>query len=103
MDQWQAYTQTAPFTVGNAPQHDTHLREGANKDWDLAVTKIFGSERFKVQFRGEFMNVFNHPIYGGWGYGGSSISTCIDCGDLGTVYGTRNDPRNIQFSLKAMF
>jgi len=48
--------------------------------------------------------VFNYPIYGGWGYGsGGNISTCIDCGDLGTVYGTRNDPRNIQFSLRAMF
>lgn len=98
-----AYTEASPYSLGNAPQHDTHLREGANKDWDLAVMKNFGSERFKVQFRGEFLNVFNHPIYGGWGYGGSAISTCIDCGDLGTVYGTRNDPRNIQFSLKAMF
>ncbi len=98
-----AYTETAPYTIGNAPQHDTHLREAATKNWDLSVAKNFGSERFKVQFRGEFLNVFNHPIYGGWGYGGSNISTCVNCGDLGTVYDTRNDPRNIQFSLRASF
>jgi hypothetical protein len=105
-DNWinaSAFERAAPFTLGNSPQHDTRLREAATKNWDLAVAKNFGTERFKVQFRGEFLNVFNHPIYGGWGYGGSSISTCVNCGDLGTVYGTRNDPRNIQFSLKAMF
>jgi hypothetical protein len=104
--QWidgSAYVEAAPFTIGNAPQHSTQLREAATKNWDLGIMKNFGSERFKVQFRGDFLNVFNHPIYGGWGYGGSNISTCIDCGDLGTVYNTRNDPRNIQFSLKAMF
>jgi hypothetical protein len=83
----------------------TQLREGATKNWDLSVAKNFAiNERVQLQFRGEFLNVFNLPIYGGWGYGsGGNISTCIDCGDLGTVYGTRNDPRNIQFSLRAMF
>jgi hypothetical protein len=98
-----AYAEAAPFTIGNAPQHDTRVREAATKNWDLAVAKNFGTERFKVQFRGEFLNVFNHPIYGGWGYGSSNISTCIDCGDLGTVYNTRNDSRNVQLSLKAIF
>lgn len=105
-DQWinpSAYEEAAPYTIGNAPQHDTHVREAATKNWDLSVAKNFGTERFRLQFRGEFLNVFNHPVYGGWGYGSSNISTCIDCGDLGTVYATRNDPRNIQFSLRAMF
>jgi hypothetical protein len=98
-----AYTETAPFTIGNAPQHDTRVREAATKNWDLSVAKNFGSERFKLQFRGEFLNVFNHPIYGGWGYGGANISTCAACGDIGTVYDVRNDPRNIQLSLRASF
>jgi len=70
---------------------------------DFAVAKYFGPERFRAQFRAEFLNAFNHPIYGGEFFGGSNIGNCIDCGNVGTVYGTRNDPRNIQLSLKLMF
>jgi hypothetical protein len=98
--------QPGDFELGNMPSRITRLREGATKNVDLSVAKGFNvTERFKTQFRAEFLNAFNHPIYGGRLYGGwgSNIALCIDCGDLGTVYGTRNDPRNIQFSLKLMF
>jgi hypothetical protein len=82
----------------------TQLREAPIQNLDFAVAKGFDvSERFRAQFRAEFLNAFNHPIYGGEYGGWSAISTCLDCGDLGTVYGTRNDPRNIQLSLKLMF
>ena len=27
----------------------------------------------------------------------------MDCGQFGTVYGTRNNPRNVQLGLKAEF
>jgi hypothetical protein len=69
------------------------------------VAKTFGPERFKAQFRAEFLNAFNHPSYGGLFFGGfnSNIDLCIDCGNLGQVYGARNDPRNIQLSLRLMF
>ncbi|HKR83601.1 MAG TPA: TonB-dependent receptor [Terriglobales bacterium] len=101
-----AFAQPGDFELGNMPSRITQLREGATKNVDLSVAKGFNvTERFKAQFRAEFLNAFNHPIYGGTFYGGwgSNIALCIDCGDLGTVYGTRNDPRNIQFSLKLMF
>jgi hypothetical protein len=99
-----AFEAPAPYTYGNEPQHMTQLREAATKNLDIAVAKNFGPERFRVQFRGEFLNVFNHPIYGGQYYGGSSsIGNCIDCGNLGVVTGVRNDPRNIQLSLRLMF
>ena len=88
----------------------TQLREGATKNVDLAVAKYFGPEKFRAQFRAEFLNLFNHPSYGGEFYGNywgsSNIANCLDCGPdypLGQVRGTRNDPRNIQFSLKLMF
>lgn len=55
-----------------------------------------------AQFRAEFLNAFNHPIYGGAWFGGG-IANCLDCGNFGKVYSTRNDPRNIQLSLKLMF
>jgi carboxypeptidase family protein/TonB-dependent receptor-like protein len=100
-----AFTQPADFTLGNMPSRVTQLREGATKNVDFGVAKTFGPERFKAQFRAEFLNAFNHPIYGGTAFGGwgSNVDLCIDCGNLGTVYGTRNDPRNIQLSLRLMF
>lgn len=88
------------FAIGNSPIKQATLREAPTENWDLAVAKGFGPERFRVQFRGEFLNVFNHPIFGG----NYNFNECLTCGGtFGQVYGTRNDPRNIQFSLKAVF
>jgi hypothetical protein len=100
-----AFVEPGDFELGDMPSHMTELREGATQNFDFGVAKNFGPERFKVQFRADFLNLFNHPSYGGTFYGGwgSNIDLCIDCGNLGTVYGTRNDLRNIQLSLKLMF
>lgn len=101
-----AFAQPGDFSLGYAPSRMTQLREGATKNLDLGVAKNFDiTERFRTQFRADFLNAFNHPSYGGIFYGGwgSNIDLCIDCGNLGTVYGTRNDSRNIQLSLKLMF
>jgi Carboxypeptidase regulatory-like domain len=91
--------QPFPFSNGNEPQRLTQVREAATKNLDLGIAKEFGPERVRTQLRGDFLNVFNHPVYGG----SYNIGDCIDCGDLGQVYGTRNDPRNIQVSLKVSF
>ena len=94
---------------GNEPARMTQIREGATKNLDFAVAKGFKmTERVSTQFRAEFLNALNHPQYGGefYGsyYGSSNITNCLDCGyPFGQVLGTRNDPRNIQFSLKLMF
>ena len=86
--------------LGNSPIRIPAQREAWTKNLDLSVAKFFGPERFKVQFRGEFLNVLNHPIFGG----NYNFNTCLECGGtFGQVYGTRNDPRVIQFSLKASF
>ena len=91
--------QAFSYRYGNEPTHLKSLREAANKNVDLGVAKVFGTERIKTEFRADFLDLFNHPIYGGSG----NISTRIDYGDRGTVYGTRNDPRNIQLSLKVSY
>ncbi len=91
--------QPFPFKYGNEPQRYTDLREAPTKNVDLSLSKTFGPPRIRTQIRADFLNVFNHPIYGG----SYNISNCIDCGDLGTVYGTRNDPRNVQVAAKIMF
>jgi hypothetical protein len=94
---------------GNEPARMTQIREGATKNVDFAVAKGFKvTERVNTQFRAEFLNALNHPQYGGefYGsyYGSSNITNCLDCGyPFGQVIGTRNDPRNIQFSLKISF
>jgi hypothetical protein len=97
---------TDVYRYGNEPARMTQLREAATKNVDFALAKTFDiTERVRTQFRAEFLNAFNHPQYGGEFFGGwgSNVDLCIDCGNLGTVYGTRNDPRNIQLSLKVMF
>ena len=103
-DQWinpNAFASTdGQSRLGNSPIRIPSLREAATKNLDLSVAKSFGPERFRVQFRGDFLNVFNHPIFGG----NYNFNTCLYCGGtFGQVYGTRNDPRNIQFGLKASF
>jgi hypothetical protein len=93
------------LALGDVPSRLSSLREGATKNVDLAVAKVFGTERFKARFGADFLNMFNHPTYGGIYYGGwgSNINLNIDSGQLGKVYGTRNGERNIQLSLKLMF
>lgn len=87
------------FKYGNEPQRYTQLREAATKNLDLSVAKSFGPPRVRTQIRADFLNVFNHPIYGG----SYNIDNCLDCGNFGAVYGTRNDPRNIQLAAKVTF
>jgi hypothetical protein len=97
-DQTNGGCQPFLFRYGNVPAHTNELREANNDNVDLGVSKVFSSERIHTECRGDFLNLFNHPIYGG-----GNISTCVNCGDLGTVYGTRNDPRAIQLSLKISY
>jgi len=87
------------YRYGNEPAHLNSLREAANNNVDLGLAKQFGTERFNTEFRADLLNLFNHPIYGG----SYNISNTINYGDLGKVYGTRNDPRNIQLSLKISY
>jgi hypothetical protein len=91
--------QPFPYQYGNEPQHFNTLREAPTKNIDLGVQKEFQMERVHAEIRGDFLNVFNHPIYGGsW-----NITNHFDWGPVGQVQGTRNDPRNVQLALKLSF
>jgi len=66
------------------------------KNWDLSLMKIFQlSERFKLQFRGEFYNAFNTPAFGTPGSFLGSPSN--------GVIGSAGSPRDLQFGLKLSF
>lgn len=94
------------WTLGNAPQRMTQLRERAARNVDLAIAKNFGGERFQLWLRGEFLNAFNYAQYTLSPFnnypmcvGGANVG-CTDFGDLDS---TENSPRTIQLSLKLAF
>jgi hypothetical protein len=64
--------------------------------WDIGFIKNTSiSERFRVQFRGEFFNAFNHANF-------NSVDNNVDDGTFGALTNTHL-PRNIQLGLKLYF
>jgi hypothetical protein len=91
--------QPFPYQLGNEPRHMSTIREAPTKNLDLGIGKEFGTERIHAEFRGDFLNAFNHPIYGGaW-----NIEENLYASNFGQVYNTRNDPREVQVSLKITY
>lgn len=85
----------APGTIGNAPR-TVCCGPGIN-DWELAFLKITPlSERFKLEFRGEMYNAFNHAQFF------QPDGNITDGSDFGRVKRAR-DPRLVQFALKLTF
>jgi hypothetical protein len=108
----------APGTLGNAGRN-TIIGPGlAVVDFavlkDTRVPRI--SEVFRVQFRAEFFNLFNHPQFGQpniflftQGQAGACTVTGAGCGSLNpqggqiTTLGGNTAARQIQFGLKFLF
>jgi hypothetical protein len=87
----------AMFTVGTAPRRITQLRQNGVHNADIAVLKSFPiREPLKLQFRAEFLNITNTPQF-------SAPNTTVGSNAFGTVTGTWNTPRQIQFSLMLKF
>jgi hypothetical protein len=69
------------------------------------------NERFRLQFRTEIFNIFNHPNFNAPGFGGNGVVAVSGAGDFtsknfGEVGSTRDapyDPRQIQFALKLYY
>jgi hypothetical protein len=103
----QGFVNPAAFAVPTAVDPATGLKLGNfgnNKlrmpatftcDWTLGK-RLYGSERFNVDFRSEFFNLLNHPVFG---FPTSSLSA----GGLFGKSTSATDPRQIQFMLKASF
>ncbi len=72
-------------------------------DVDLSLQKNFPiTESKTIQFRSEFINLFNHPIFNSPG-GGCSGAAGTPCGSgLGLITSSQLE-RNIQFALKFIF
>jgi hypothetical protein len=77
--------------------------------FDFSTFKdIAFSERYKLQFRAEIFNIFNHPNFNAPGFGGNGVvsisgATNFTSGNFGEIGSTRDAPydsRQIQFALK---
>jgi hypothetical protein len=98
-----AFAIPTPGTYGDAGLNS--LRGPDFKDVDFAVVRTFSfTERFKLQFRAEMFDLFNHPnfYFGNQPTGNLTLTN----GSFNQITSTVNGPgnnRDIQFALKLMF
>jgi len=82
------------------------------KRFDFSTFKnIPLTERFTLEFRAEFFNLFNHPNFNAPNFGGNGVVavsgsgnfTSSSFGEIGSTRDAPYDPRQIQFALKLYF
>ena len=84
-----------PGTIGNAPR-TICCGPGIN-NWEIGFVKSTPiGERYKIDFRGELFNAFNHAQFF------QPDGNFTDGADFGRVKRAR-DPRLVQFALKFYF
>ena len=93
-----AFVQTPSFQFGNAPRFLGDVRAPGTFNWDMLASRRFRiTERFSLDFRGEFFNAFNRVQFAGPG-------TSITSSTFGHIYLSQvNSPRSIQGSLRLNF
>ena len=87
---------TAPpaFTFGNESRTDPTIRGHGIANWDFALFKTTTiTERFRLEFRTEFFNLFNRVQFGG-------PNLSVGNPSFGIVSSQSNNPRLIQFALR---
>jgi len=67
-------------------------------DFSLMKNIPLGNEKRKAQFRSEFFNIFNHPMW-------SNPPSQVNVGTFGSIRSTlvNTTPRQIQLALKLFF
>lgn len=94
---------------GTEARVDPSLRQPGINNFDFAIFKRFVfDERYGLEFRTEFFDLFNHPQFGPPGTGfnpttDSSGTVNTAANGFGTITSTINNPRLIQFALKFQF
>jgi hypothetical protein len=101
LDRWfdtSAFSQPAPYTLGNLSPLVTNLRNHYTNNFDLSVFKQFQlTEKVKLQFRTEAFNAMNRVRFSG-------PNTNVNGGaNFGKVTAQSNSPRQMQFGLKLLF
>jgi hypothetical protein len=112
-----AFAQPAPCSAAPCPLSTlggpaTQLAGEPFKRMDFSTFKdMHLTERYNLQFRAEFFNLFNHPNFNNPNFGGNGVVSVSGSGDFtqksfGEIGSTRDapyDPRQIQFALKLLF
>jgi hypothetical protein len=90
-----AYAPSAPYTFGNSAPYS--LSGPHYFDWDMGAFKTFPiTEKLKLTFRSDLMNVLNHPNF-------NQPNGDISSGNPGQITWTQGNPRVVQFSLRLAF
>jgi hypothetical protein len=100
LSQWfttSCFTAPASGELGNASRTPVSGPDFVNTDFSLIKHFALPREGARLDFRAEFFNLFNHPQFGLPGADFNSPAT------FGVVNSTVNNPRLIQFALKALF
>lgn len=101
------FQQAAPFTFGNAGRNI--LRGPGIETVNFSGFKNFAfKERYNIQFRAEFFNLLNTPVFNNPNatlplLSGTQTYTAANIQNFGTITSTRLDNRQIQFGLKFLF
>ncbi len=99
-DKWfdtDQFTIPAPYTFGNVSRIHPTLRADFVESFDFSIFKNFKiGERVTTQFRAEWFNAMNHPIF-------NNPGTTVGTGGLGIVPSQANLPRQTQLALKVIF
>jgi hypothetical protein len=95
------FTAPADFTFGNEPRVDPRLRSEGIDNFDFAIFKrarFGGNERFGLEFRTEFFNIFNRTQFAP----PNTICCSANNQNFGVVTATApgTNPRLVQFGLK---
>jgi len=86
-----------PYTFGNVARVHPTVRTDGIQQLDFSVFKdIPVNERVKVQFRAEWFNFTNTPIF-------NNPAATVGAGSFGRVTSQANSPRQTQLALKILF
>lgn len=101
LTQWfdrSQFSQPAAFTFGNAARSLGNIRSHGIANWDFAIFKNTPliAERVSLQFRTEIFNLFNRVQFG---YPNRQLGNA----QFGVISGQLNNPRQLQFALRAIF
>jgi len=91
------FTQPAAFTFGNGPRELTNVRAAGINNADFSLfkdTKL--SERFSLQFRAEFFNLWNRVQF-------SAPGQAFGASNFGIISSQKNFPRLAQLALRLEF
>jgi hypothetical protein len=98
------FSAPADFTFGSEPRVDPTLRSDGIKNFDFAIfkrTMLDPSERFGLEFRTEFFNIFNRTQFAP----PNTVCCTTNNADFGVITSAApgTEPRLIQFALKFLF